>query len=643
MSSRVLSFLRLRPSTNPDKPHNFLRTSDTTALDVQSSTTHHFQHVFEADSDQKAVYDGTVGWYVAQFFTGTSLLVLTWGPTNSGKTYTMCGDSNHPGLLPRVCAVVGKRLSELLAVPNEMPPTMKCSYVEVYNEQIYDLLATVDADTPRGGSKSRASSATSKLKIETDRNGSTHVRGLEEIIVKSTEELLEMVARGQANRTLEATSCNGNSSRSHCVLTLTLQLDSKHCSRLCLVDLAGSEGVKKTSHPIGTRLAEANHINKSLGVLGRCFDALNKGSSHVPFRSSKLTMLLSPFFTGSSIVQLIVSINPDPACASENANALKYAAMASDIPVRSKVDTGKPLLSTVEEDGDAFSSAQSRHPVINEVRDLVSNALGEAESLARELAHTERQLCGDESPFLLPEDLDGEDKKSSTSSNKRAKLSPRDSASSSPPTSQHSPSETVSALRAQLQQVIAERDDHKRRAAYVSAQLENPFLVVASTEGRALMAEGAVFTRVFLRDSQVASCPVFVFLKPRGPIGELHWMTADKLSENANAFNLMTGEIKTDSLPLHLVSDVHMGKCTKSLKSNFSAGYHNNCCFSVSSTATGQILNLVAPFPERAFTWLFGINCLLTRLGKGVRVEDDDLLSPHKKHPNHVEEALHEP
>lgn len=97
------------------------------------------------------------------------------------------------------------------------------------------------------------------------------------------------------------------------------------------------------------------------------------------------------------------------------------------------------------------------------------------------------------------------------------------------------------------------------------------------------------------------------------------------------AFNLMSCEINTDSVPLHLVSDVHMGKCTKSLKSKFAAGFHNNCCFSVSSTVTGQILNLVAPSPERAFTWLFGINCLLTRLGKGVRVEDDDLLSSRKK------------
>lgn len=526
------SFLRLRPSTDASQPDSFLRTSDTTALDVNSSTTHHFTHVFETNCDQKSVYEKTVGEYVGQFLSGTSVAALTWGPTNAGKTYTMCGDSSHPGLLPRVCTVIGNSLSELLATPNSIYPAMKCSYVEVYNEQIFDLLSSIvtpAAATSNSVSRSRAS----KLKVETDRNGETHIRGLEELTITTSEELFAAVSRGQAKRTMEATICNRHSSRSHCVLTLTLHFDSRHCSRLALVDLAGSEGVRKTHHPVGVRLAEANHINKSLGVLGRCFDALNKGT-HVPFRSSKLTMLLAPFFTSAAVVLLIVSVNPDPACTTENVNALKYAAMASEMNVKSKIDNGKPVLTTVEEDADACAHTQSRHPLINQVKELMGSALTEAESLARDLAQTERELCGEESALLFS--AEEEHKHISTSSNKRAKLSPCNSASSllSSQSPASSPSETVALLRVQLQQAVLERDDYKRRAAYASAQLENPFLVVASTEGRALMAEGAMFTRVFLRDEQVCSTPVFVFLKPTGPIGEIHWMAANNLNDNVN-------------------------------------------------------------------------------------------------------------
>lgn len=593
----VLSFLRLRPSTNSAQADSFVRASDTTAVQVQTSTAHHFYHVFPPESDQCAVYDGTLGPYVEGFFSGTSVAALTWGPTNSGKTYTMCGDTSHPGLLPRVATAIGHRLAELSPSDNLASTTeLKCSYLEVYNEQILDLLAAPVA--PTTATPIKQSKNTSKLKVEIDREGATHVRGLEEITVKSTDELFALIARGQAQRTTEATLCNRQSSRSHCLLTFTLHVDGKPFSRLALVDLAGSEGVKKTAHTMGERLTEANHINKSLGVLGRCFDALSNGNSHVPFRSSKLTMLLAPFFNGSAVILLIVSINPDPEVASESVNALKYAATASDINIKSKIDTGQPLM--------------SRHPMINEVRDLMAEALADAQSLARDLAKTQRELCGDVPLYVIDEELES---KHANSSPKRAKLA----------RSGEDNEAEVCSLRMQLAQASHERDESKRKLALVSAQLDNPFLVVASTEGRSLMAEGAHFTRVFLRESQVVSTPVFVFLKPRGPIGELHWMVNEN-REDVNAINLMTREIKTDSLPLHLVSDVHMGKCTKSLKSKFCAGFRNNCCFSVSSTATGQILNLVSGHPEAAFTWLFGINCLLTRLGKGVRVEDDELL-----------------
>jgi len=206
------------------------------------------------------------------------------------------------------------------------------SFVEIYNELVYDLLAIPPKQDKLGEVPRK------NLKIVGNK-GHVFIKGLTSVFVTSSEEALRLLRLGQQRSTYASTSVNANSSRSHCVFTvdilkynrsgITTQSSYKFC------DLAGSERVNNTGTS-GLRLKEAKNINTSLMVLGRCLDAAStvqkkKNADIIPYRDSKLTMLLQAALLGKEKLAMIVTVTPLDKYYEENLNVLNFASIAKNI------------------------------------------------------------------------------------------------------------------------------------------------------------------------------------------------------------------------------------------------------------------------------------------------------------------------
>ena len=211
------------------------------------------------------------------------------------------------------------------------------SFAEIYNENIYDLLSN------------ECQKRRPVLKLGADSHGRAFIRGLKTICVNSGSEAYQVMMAGQYNLKVAATALNARSSRSHCIFTIHLlkyyvenNPDGVKMSTFSFCDLAGSERLKKTLN-VGDRLKEAQNINTSLLVLGRCLksiyesQAIRNRHEHVgPFRESKLTRLFQTALSGKEEIALIVSVNPIPNLYIETQNVLNFSAIAKKIVIESK-------------------------------------------------------------------------------------------------------------------------------------------------------------------------------------------------------------------------------------------------------------------------------------------------------------------
>ncbi|KAK4764368.1 hypothetical protein SAY87_013806 [Trapa incisa] len=266
---------------------------------------------------------------------GYNSCMFAYGQTGSGKTHTMLGDieggtrrhSVNCGMTPRVFEYLFSRIQkEKEARKDEkMRFTCKCSFLEIYNEQILDLLDP----------------SSSNLQIREDNKKGVYVENLKEVEVTNATEVLLQLIQEAANRKVAATNMNRASSRSHSVFTCVIEskwevqgVTHHRFARLNLVDLAGSER-QKSSGAEGERLKEATNINKSLSTLGLVIMNLvsisNGKSLHVPYRDSKLTFLLQDSLGGNSKTIIIANISPSNCCSLETLSTLKFAQRAKFI------------------------------------------------------------------------------------------------------------------------------------------------------------------------------------------------------------------------------------------------------------------------------------------------------------------------
>ncbi|KAJ0251978.1 Kinesin motor domain-containing protein [Hirschfeldia incana] len=294
------------------------------------------------------IYHRCVAHLVEDLFKGYNATVLAYGQTASGKTYTMgtnCG-TNGGGIIPKVMEDVFTRVD---AVNSQI----RVSFLEIYNEEIYDLLASKPLRTP--------------IIIRETASGEITLQGVTEVEVKTKEEMSSYLARGSSTRATGSTKMNIQSSRSHAIFTISLQITTAEevlCAKLRLVDLAGSERANRTGAD-GIRLKEGRHINTSLLALGNVIKILGderqrKKGVHIPYRVSKLTRLLQDSLGGNSKTVMIACVSPAIADVEETLHTLRYANCARNIKNKAVVQKQKPSAPCFDQEAIVKELTQSK-------------------------------------------------------------------------------------------------------------------------------------------------------------------------------------------------------------------------------------------------------------------------------------------
>lgn len=292
-----------------------------------SGVSHAFDHVFDQSCANARVYELLIKDIIHAAVEGFNGTAFAYGQTSSGKTYTMNGSESDPGIIHLAVKDVFRRIQ----MTTDREFLIRVSYMEIYNEEINDLLAVENQ----------------KLQIHESLENGVFVAGLREEIVNGAEQVLKIIESGEVNRHFGETNMNARSSRSHTIFRMVIEskekdsnyssdyssTDAVRVSVLNLVDLAGSERIAKTGAG-GVRLKEGKHINKSLMVLGNVINKLSDGAKqrgHIPYRDSKLTRILQPALGGNAKTSIICTVAPEEVHIEETKGTLQFASRAKRI------------------------------------------------------------------------------------------------------------------------------------------------------------------------------------------------------------------------------------------------------------------------------------------------------------------------
>ena len=332
--------------------------------------------VFDGETSQQAVYEATSRPLVQDLLDGYNASVFAYGQTGTGKTHSIYGpvdaSHEHRGLALRAIEALFRHLGGLeasiggtkrVAGITDVPPVVRASYVELYNDAFNDLLTPADVvlAEPTAGMD---------LRLRTAPSGA-YVEGLTEVEVATPAEIFELVAAGNARRVVAGTAVNARSSRGHTILCLQLEQrvagdDGAPCvrtSKLSLIDLAGSERAAATEGLDDERAEEGRKINLSLTSLGLCVQKLTtaaKGTAvHVPYRNSKLTQLLQDSLGGNTKTVMLFGLSRAASRLDETINTLRFAMRAKKLQTTARVVDAQALRAAAAA---APSAAPSRRP-----------------------------------------------------------------------------------------------------------------------------------------------------------------------------------------------------------------------------------------------------------------------------------------
>ncbi|KAG8297617.1 hypothetical protein J6590_031660 [Homalodisca vitripennis] len=342
-ASNVKVFVRVRPLSEREQSHNLRSTikviddrmlifdpkEDTEGFffhgvkqktrDIAKRTNKEmqfiFDRVFSGEANNMDVYAGTTEGIISNILEGYNCSVFVYGATGAGKTHTMLGNKENPGITFLTMTELYKQVEQLKATKDV---EIGITYLEVYNENVQDLI------NPSG-----------PMHLRDDSNGGVLVAGMKVEKILCSEQLFQLLQRGNSNRTQHPTDANAESSRSHAVFQVYVKIQNKvsgemKISKLSMIDLAGSERGSATGC-VGARFKEGSNINKSLLALGNCINNLADGLRHIPYRDSKLTRLLKDSLGGNCHTVMIANVSPSTSSYEDTYNTLKYATRAKSI------------------------------------------------------------------------------------------------------------------------------------------------------------------------------------------------------------------------------------------------------------------------------------------------------------------------
>ncbi|OVA10198.1 Kinesin [Macleaya cordata] len=334
VGSKILVFVRLRPMAKKEKDAGsrscvrivnrrdvylteFASENDYLRLKRLRGRHFTFDASFPDSTTQQEVYSTTTAELVEGVLQGRNGSVFCYGATGAGKTYTMLGTMENPGVMVLAIKDLFAKIRQRSCDGNHV---VHLSYLEVYNEMVRDLL-----------------SPGRPLVLREDKQGIV-AAGLTQYRAYSTDEVMALLQQGNQNRTTEPTRVNETSSRSHAILQVVAEYRVRDASmnvvnrvgKLSLIDLAGSERALATDQRTLRSLEGAN-INRSLLALSSCINALVEGKKHIPYRNSKLTQLLKDSLGGACNTVMIANISPSNLSFGETQNTLHWADRAKEI------------------------------------------------------------------------------------------------------------------------------------------------------------------------------------------------------------------------------------------------------------------------------------------------------------------------
>ena len=380
----IKTFCRIRPTKSPNELFSIAK-SDDRILNINSANleklnvgnnlklinSYKFSKVFDENSTQEEVFEFTCKPLLDDLiFNQKSGLVFTYGMTNAGKTYTVIGTPECPGILPLAL----KNLFDYGNINNNNY-NFYCNFVEIYNEDVFDLLS----DDPSGKNKYFKK----KLTVKENLNSVFFLQDVTFSKLDTLDSFNTILNKGISKKVHSSTALNQNSSRSHTIFKLILfkegnkdiskiDFSTEELISLSVVDLAGSERQKRTDAK-GKNLQEACKINQSLSTLGKCLEAMKHNSCSnnkkmVPLRESKLTKIFAEYFQGEQNIIMITNINPRTEDFEESIRALNYSCIAKDIkPMKSvipKLTSGNELKQQIKKER-KLNEAQSNNNIID--------------------------------------------------------------------------------------------------------------------------------------------------------------------------------------------------------------------------------------------------------------------------------------
>jgi kinesin family member 18/19 len=289
---------------------------------VKKKQTMDYDDIHDTDSTNDEIFQScTKPLVVDWLMNGYNCSVFVYGATGAGKTFTMLGNEETPGI---TFLTMRELFASIEKHSDERKFDIGISYLEIYNEQVMNLL------TKSG-----------PLKLREDASGVV-VGGLVLKQIHNAEELLKLLALGNLNRTQHPTDANAESSRSHAIFQVHIRMTDKSTSqkrtvKLSMIDLAGSERAAsnfKSKTGSNQRFKEGANINKSLLALGNCINKLADGLRHIPYRDSNLTRILKDSLGGNCRTIMIANVSPSSLTYDDTYNTLKYASRAKKIRIQ---------------------------------------------------------------------------------------------------------------------------------------------------------------------------------------------------------------------------------------------------------------------------------------------------------------------